>query len=220
LIGIQLTLEGVSSLVAEGDPLPDHDYFCPLMSLPLAFGTTIDTIPGTAPYLKADVAAVDRWRNRLGPTQRPRVGIVWNGGHRPDQPAYWAVNQRRNIDFEVFAGLNLPEIQFVSLQKGEPAESELRQKRAEFWPGSNLMDVAEDLQDFTDTAALIEMLDMVVTVDTSVAHLAGALGKPVWILNRVDSDWRWLLGRTDSPWYPTRPGRLGFGHRRGPASAL
>ena len=96
----------------------------------------------------------------------------------------------------------MPGIDFFSLQKGEPAESELRQTKSRFWPEGNLFDFAAELQDFSDTAALIENLDLLVSVDTSTVHLAGAMGKPVWLLNRFDTCWRWLLDRDDSPWYP------------------
>ena len=99
--------------------------------------------------------------------------------------------------------LKHPDIEFYSLQKGEPAESELAELTRRNWDGPRIIDYASELHDFSDTAALVENLDLVISVDTSTAHLAGALGKPVWILNRFDTCWRWLLDRTDSPWYPT-----------------
>jgi hypothetical protein len=199
--------------------MPSFDLHCPLMSLPLAFGTTLETIPyGKEAYLQALPADVERWgrwlEERLGDTssvgsdeaparsRRPRVGLVWNGGFRADQPELWAVNERRNVPLGLFAGaLDLPGIDFVSLQKGDPAESELRAREGEYWQAGRLLNAAGELNDFADTAGLIANLDLVISVDTSTAHLAAALGKPVWILNRYDTCWRWLLGREDSPWY-------------------
>jgi tetratricopeptide (TPR) repeat protein len=124
-------------------------------------------------------------------------------GFRPDQPELTSVNGRRNIPLAKLAPLNHPDIEFFSLQKGQPAESELAGLIAGNWDGPPLVDFTGHLHDFSDTAALMEHLDLVISVDTSTAHLAGALGKPVWILNRFDTCWRWLLDRTDSPWYPT-----------------
>ena len=196
-------LDGVAELVVLGDPLPHFDCHCPLMSLPLAFGTTLTTIPADAPYLRADAAKVLRWRQRLGERRRPRVGLVWSGGFRPDQPELWAVNSRRNVPLSMLASLAGLALDFYSLQKGQPAEAELARLTASGWDGPHIADVSAELGDFSDTAALIEALDLVVSVDTSTAHLTGALGKPVWILNRFDTCWRWLLDRTDSPWYPT-----------------
>ena len=195
-------LEGVCQLVAEGDPLPPFDYHCPLMSLPLAFRTTLGTIPADIPYIKADPSKVAYWHTKLEAHTKPRVGLVWSGGFRPNQPEVWVVNERRNITLELIARINSPEFDFYSLQKGEPAESELLRRKQEVWPHTNFFNFAQEINDFSDTAALIENLDLVLCVDTSTAHLAAAMGKPVWILNRYDSCWRWLLDRDDSPWYP------------------
>jgi tetratricopeptide (TPR) repeat protein len=203
LIGLLSGLDGISHLAAQGDSLPPYDLHCPLMSLPFAFGTTPATVPALIPYLKAPSKKVDEWSNRLGEKTKPRVGIVWSGGFRPNHPEQWLVNGRRNIPLRMLTAWRHPGVEFYSLQKGEPAESELAQCIASHWDGPGVHDVASHLKDFTDTAALIENLDLTVTVDTSVAHLAAALGKPVWMLNRFDSCWRWLLDRSDSPWYPT-----------------
>jgi tetratricopeptide (TPR) repeat protein len=196
-------LEGVCQVVAEGETLPPFDYHCPLMSLPFAFKTTLGTIPADIPYIKADPSKATYWHNKLGVHDKPRVGLVWSGGFRPYQPEIWAVNERRNIPLELISRINSPEIDFYSLQKGEPAESELLRRKQEVWPEANLFSFTQELNDFSDTAALIENLDLVLCVDTSTAHLAAAMGKPTWILNRFDSCWRWLLDRDDSPWYPT-----------------
>ena len=195
-------LEGVDELVEVGQALPHFDYHCPMMSLPLAFNTKLDTIPLSKGYLKADPIKSEAWRARLGPKTRARVGLVWNGGFRADQPELWAANGRRNVELSLLAAsLNHLDVDFYSLQKGEPAESEIKGRELEFWPGGNFHNYAHEFKDFSDTAALIDNLDLVVAVDTSTAHVAAALGKPTWILNRFDTCWRWLLNRNDSPWY-------------------
>ena len=186
------------------DEVPtDFDYHCPLLSLPLAFGTTLETIPANIPYLEANAEKSLFWQEKLGEKNKLRVGLVWSGGFRPDQPEVWAVNRRRNIPLAKLAALKNPDIDFYSLQKGQPAELELAELIRNNWDGPKIIDLTSLLNDFSDTAALIENLDLVISVDTSTAHLAGALRKPVWILNRFDTCWRWLLDRTDSPWYPT-----------------
>lgn len=203
LEGLLGGLNGAARVVARGDSLPRFDLHCPLMSLPLAFNTTLTTIPSDVPYLHARDGLALQWRERLKGGSAPRVGLVWSGGFRADQPGTWAVNGRRNIPLSRLAPLALPGIEFHSLQKGEPAETELAQAVARSWGGPRLINHSARLNDFLDTAALVENLDLIITVDTSIAHLAGAMGKPVWILNRFDACWRWLLDRTDSPWYPT-----------------
>ena len=202
LLKLFATLEGADTLAKLGDPLPAFDFHCPLMSLPLAFHTELATIPAPRAYLAADAAATERWRARVGGAETLRVGIAWAGGFRADQPELWDLDARRNISLANLAPLKDPRVKFYSLQKGERAEAELARLRAERWDGPEITDYTGDLRDLADTAALIGALDLVITVDTSIAHLAGALGKPVWILNRFDSCWRWLRGRTDSPWYP------------------
>ncbi len=196
-------LDGVMHLAVRGEPLPPFDYYCPLMSLPLALKTTLTTIPAQIPYLLSSAERVRHWKSAVGERTRPRVGLVWSGGFRLDQPELWAVNDRRNIPLAKLAALKHPAIEFHSLQKGQPAESELALLIANGWDGPELRGHASALYDFQETAALIEHLDLVISVDTATAHLAGALGKPVWILNRFDTCWRWLLDRTDSPWYPS-----------------
>jgi tetratricopeptide (TPR) repeat protein len=202
LVSLLENLEGVDDLVTSGDSLPPFDFHCPLMSLPLAFKTDLDTIPNAGPYLFADPGKSQVWKDKLGIHRRLRVGLVWNGGFRPDQPEVWAVNARRNIPLEVFAGgLQLDHVDFYSLQKGEPAESEIKDNESKYWPRGHFTIWTDQINDFSDTAALIDNLDLVISVDTSTAHLAAAMGKPTWILNRYDTCWRWLLNRSDSPWY-------------------
>jgi hypothetical protein len=193
----------VSQLLATGEPPPQADYVCPLMSLPFLFNTTLATVPARVPYVKGAFDKVSRWRELLGDSGKLRVGLVWSGGFRPGQREVWAVNHRRNIPLMQLARLDHPDIEFVSLQKGQPAESELADLNTKNRRGPRIADYANRLHDFSDTAALIENLDLVISVDTSTAHLAGALAKPVWMLNRFDTCWRWLLDRQDSPWYPT-----------------
>jgi predicted O-linked N-acetylglucosamine transferase (SPINDLY family)/ADP-heptose:LPS heptosyltransferase len=180
------------SVIAEGAPLPAFDVHCPLMSLPLAFGTTIETVPAAIPYLSAAPEAVARWRHRVGSAPGMKVGLVWAGnpGHKNDRT--------RSLALSRFAPLfDLPGVRWFSLQVGERA-GDLAGLDA-----GQVIDLARDLEDFAQTAAAIVALDLVITADTAVAHLAGALGKPVWILLPFDPDWRWLLDRGDSPWYPT-----------------
>ena len=143
------------------------------------------------------------WREKLGKKIRPRVGLVWSGGFMANLPEAGAVKKRRNIPLAKIVEIINPDFEFYSLQKGQPAESELANLIRDNWSGPKIFDFTDLLNDFSDTAALIENLDLVISVDTSTAHLAGAMGKPVWILNRFDTDWRWFLERTDSPWYPT-----------------
>jgi tetratricopeptide (TPR) repeat protein len=178
------------------------DFQSPLLSLPLLFGTTLESIPASIPYLDSDPLKKDNFQKFLGVSPLLKVGLIWNGGFRADAPELWQINRRRNIEFDQMAALkDVPGVDFYSLQKGDPAESELRSRKDKAWP--NLINCVDLLNDFSDTAALMECLDLIISVDTSSAHLAGALGKPVWILNRFDSCWRWLRDRGDSPWYPT-----------------
>lgn len=180
--------------------MPEFQWQCPIPSLPLAFRTTLETIPRDVPYLRADPDAAAAWRSRLKALPGLHVGLVWAGDPRPDHPLeVRAIDQRRSISLARYAPLAaVPGVTFVSLQKGAGAR-----QAASPPPGMDFHDFTSELNDFADTAALVEALDLVITVDTAVAHLAGALGKPVWILSRFDACWRWLSNRTDSPWYPT-----------------
>jgi hypothetical protein len=197
------TLEGVAQLITRQDPMPARfDYHASLLSLPLAFNTTLATVP-SRPYLKADPVKVRAWREKLGPSDQLRVGLVWAGGHRPGQPETIPFNERRNIPLAQLAPLKQPGVQFYSLQKGEPAEMELASLQSAGWNGPGITNYVDELRDFSDTAALVANLDLVISVDTATAHLTGALGKPFWLLNRFDTCWRWLLNRSDSPWYPS-----------------
>ncbi|MGZ3371610.1 MAG: tetratricopeptide repeat protein, partial [Caulobacteraceae bacterium] len=202
LVRLLSSLSGADRVVAKGEDLPEFDLHASIMSLPRAFRTTLQTVPAEVPYLRAEPDKVEAWDRTLseglGGEARPRVGLAWSGGVAAERRDLF----RRNIPLGMLAPLARAPVDFVSLQKGE-AEGELAALAAAGWDGPDMMNPSADLHDFSDTAALIETLDLVITVDTSVAHLAGALGKPVWILNRFDNCWRWMRGRSDSPWYPT-----------------
>lgn len=181
-------LEGVSCVVARGETLPEFDVHCPLWSLPLAFGTTFESIPAGAAYVRPGPAAIARWRDKLGPKSLPRVGIVWMGSN----------GDRRSVPLEDALALATGDRQFVCLQKDLGGEDRRRLEQS-----GAIAIVADDLIDFSDTAAVVELMDLVITIDTSVAHLAAAMGKRVWILLAFNPDWRWFLDRDDSPWYPS-----------------
>jgi tetratricopeptide (TPR) repeat protein len=191
----------VTDRLPEGDELRGgYDVQVAMLCLPRVFATTLETIPAETPYLTFDPAAAARWAARLAALpEGPKVGLCWAGDARRHNPVLAAMDARRSLKLRQLAPLvAAPEARFVSLQVGEAA-AEAREPP----PGLSLVDWASDLGDFADTAALIAGLDLVITVDTAVAHLAGALGRPVWILSRHDGCWRWLEGRDDSPWYPT-----------------
>lgn len=188
------SLRGGHTLVSTDEPLPAFDLQCPLMSLPLAFGTELRSIPALVPYLFADSTRVSVWRQRLhakAPSGRFKVGLTWSGnqGHNNDL--------NRSIAFAALAPLFALDATFVSLHQ------QVRERDKAALAQSSAIHFGAELRDFADTAALIENLDLVISVDTSVVHLAGALGKPVWVLLPRVPDWRWLLERDDSPWYPT-----------------
>jgi tetratricopeptide (TPR) repeat protein len=207
LFGLLHSLDGLAALVVHGESLPPFDCYSPLLSLPYALRTTLADVPADVPYLAPSEAKRRLWRERVGDKGAGdghlRVGLVWSGGLRPERPELWSVNERRNVPLAAFEGLGRPDVEFYSLQLGEPARGELTELMARGWRGQPIEDPTALIEDFADTAALIEQLDLVISVDTSTAHLAGALGVPVWILNRFDTCWRWMLGREDSPWYPT-----------------
>jgi tetratricopeptide (TPR) repeat protein len=194
------TLPGAIQVVSKGDPLPEFDLHCPLLSLPLAFATRLETIPSAMPYLSARESKLRSWDERLGKHAKPRIGVVWAGNPRKELPGANRIDGQRSMAFDQLAALfQLIGCDFYSLQKGDDAVQQLRASPLRH----AIVDWADDLHDFSDTAALIENLDLVISVDTSVAHLAGALGKPFWLLNRYNTCWRWLADREDSP--GTRP---------------
>lgn len=193
-------LERVIATFAEIDEVIAHpgavpgiqaDFHCSMLSLPHRFGTRIGNVPNAVPYLQVPEALVSHWRGQLAGITKPRIGLAWAGNRTLRDDA------QRSIALKQLAALfRHPQVQMVSLQKGEAARE---------WADHASMgsEFIERCQDFMDTAALVANLDLVITVDTAIAHLAGALGKPVWLLNRFGSEWRWGLEREDSPWYPT-----------------
>jgi hypothetical protein len=189
---IMMSLDGSPTIVSEGDPTPAHDFHCPLMSLPLVFGTTPETVPAPKQYLRADSRDVERWSDRLGVRRRARIGIAWSGRRFPP------INHARDMTFEAVRPLLALDADFICLQT-DLNDSE----RAQLSSSPNAVQLKEGFEDFADTAGLAENLDLIITVDTAIAHLAGALGKPAWVMNRYATCWRWLLDRADSPWYPT-----------------
>jgi len=192
LIALLSNLAGVAQLVERGGALPAFDYHCPLMSLPLAFKTDLNTVPSLNSYIASSPGKVTDWRAKLGERAKPRIGLVWRGSamHKNDR--------NRSIALGDIVERLPEQFQYVSLQK-EMSDAD----GATLVSRSDILHFGGQLNDFTDTAALCELMDVVVSVDTSVAHLAGAMGRPVWILLPFIPDWRWLLDREDSVWYPS-----------------
>jgi tetratricopeptide (TPR) repeat protein len=193
-------LSGVSRLLVKSDPLPAFDLHCPICSLPLAFRTRPETIPADVYLPRPAEARVQAWENRLqksllqnplGPRSKPRVGLAWSGN-----PKHWN-DHNRSLQLQKLSGLLDLDAAFISLQKDPRPDDRAQLER------TGILDLTAHLTDLAETAALMSCLDLVITVDTGVAHLAGALGRPTWILLPYTPDWRWLLGRDDSPWYST-----------------
>jgi len=192
LVSLMQGLDGVDTVVEAGAALPPFDLHCPLLSLPRAFGTRLDTIPAAGPYLRSDPAPRQRWKQQLGASRgRPRLGLAWSG-------STWGRNARRSLTLGEFLPSLPARVEGVCLQK---ALREIDREVLQAQP--NLRFFGESIADFSDTAALCDSVDLVVSVDTSVAHLAAAMGRPTWILLPHAADWRWLLDRSDSPWYPS-----------------
>ncbi len=192
LVRLLARTDGVDAIAARGETLPPFDVHCPLLSLPGIFGTTLPTIPAKIPYVKPDSERLSRWRERVPPSSVLQVGLVWAGraGHQKDRD--------RSIPLMSLLPICVYGVRFHSLQIGNPSR-----QIAECSSDSPLKDWSNELRDFADTAALLAQLDLLITVDTAAAHLAGALGIPTWILLQFAPDWRWMLDRDDSPWYPS-----------------
>jgi Flp pilus assembly protein TadD len=186
------TIEGIAAIFTPADELPPFDAYAPLASLPGLFDTMLETIPAQVPYLRADADRIAKWRARLGDANVLKVGIVWGGS-----PAHQN-DRSRSCTLADFAPLSeVEEVVLYSLQKGAAAAQVASP------PAMRFFHLGEELNDFSDTAAVLECLDLLIAVDTSVVHLAGALARPVWTLLARGPDWRWMLERDDSPWYPT-----------------
>jgi hypothetical protein len=193
LAPLLVQLEGAAGVVARGDPFPPFDVHCPLGSLPLALKTEPATIPAEGPYVRADDARIAKWRARIAALDRPRVAVAWSGN------AQHINDRNRSIALSCLAPLwSAASVRFIGIQRelrGEDAELLTREPR--------VMQIGAELDDFADTAAVIALVDLVISVDTSVAHLAGAMGRPVWILLPFSPDWRWTLSGDSSRWYPS-----------------
>jgi ADP-heptose:LPS heptosyltransferase len=190
LIALFGTLDGVTQLVVRGEQLPEFDYHCSLMSLPMLFQSNLHSIPTPISYLQHHPAKAFFWKKRLGKKTKPRIGLVWSGN--PDHTN----DQNRSISLSELISCLPERYEYISLQKKlRPNDRETLDKNR------NIHNFIDDLKDFSDTAGLIECLDLVISVDTSVAHLAGSLGKETWVLLPFRPDWRWMLDRNDSPWY-------------------
>jgi tetratricopeptide (TPR) repeat protein len=190
LVSLLEGLEGVSRVIVEDSPLPEFDYHCPLLSLPLALRTTLDTIPGAAGYLRGDPAKTARWQARLGDRSRPRIGLTWSGNPQHGN------DRRRSFRLADWIEHLPREFAYICLQKDIRAADEAT-LAANPW----ISRFDSELHDLGDTAALCESVDLVISVDTSIVHLGGALGRPTWVLLPFNPDWRWLLDRADTPWY-------------------
>ncbi|MBL8547040.1 MAG: tetratricopeptide repeat protein [Hyphomonadaceae bacterium] len=185
-LGLMRSLDGVAELASSKAPAPDADMHVPLASLMLALDMRVDTIPAPIPYLFAEAERVARWRDVLGPAQRRRVGVAWSGVSRVAMQAW------RSLDDVALGQLLAADADFVSVQMEESAVA----------AAGGVRQFGKAIGDFAELAALIENLDCVVSIDTGVAHLAGALGKPVYLMLPYRADWRWLRARSDTPWYP------------------
>jgi Tfp pilus assembly protein PilF len=185
------------TVVAQGESIPAFDCHAPLLSLPRIFGTRVDTIPASVPYIRPDPSAIARWRNRLAPMTGFKVGIAWQGSSK------YRKDRERSFPLHHFTSMAaLPTVQLISLQKGSG-----REQLAEAQSALAILDFTDELDEatgpFCDTAALMTSLDLVITPDTVHAHLAGALGVRTWVALSQVPHWPWLLNRTDSPWYPS-----------------
>jgi len=187
-------VKGIEQVITREDPIPEFDFHCPLLSLPMVFDTGLENIPSDIPYITTDQVIIEKWHEKFRDRDsRLKMGLVWSGN-----PKYKA-DRTRSFELLTFSPLaNLKDITFYSLQKGEAS------KQTKNLPdGMDLVDFMDEVTDFADTTGLIMNLDLIISVDTSVAHLAGAMGKTVWTLLPFAPDWRWMLDREDSPWYPT-----------------
>jgi ADP-heptose:LPS heptosyltransferase len=197
LVSLLRRCPGIDELVAETRPLPNFDVHAALLSLPHLLGTTLATVPAEVPYLAANPERVERWREELAGVDGFRIGIAWQGNPRHPR------DRHRSFPLSQFEGLARQEgVRLISLQKGAGAEQAAAlQGRFPVVDLPSEPDMAEAA--FEDTAAIMQHLDLVISADTAIAHLAGALGVPVWVVLSAITDWRWLRGRDDSPWYPS-----------------
>ena len=192
LMSFARRMSGYDELLARGEPPPPFDLHAELMSLPLILGLKLSELPGPMPYLAADPARIEKWRKRLAGLPRPLVATVWAG--RPTH----LNDHNRSMPIEQLAPLGAAGVTFVSIQKGPKSDQAKTPP-----PGLSMISLSDEIADFDDTAAILSVVDLLISVDSSPVHLAGALGRPAWVMLPFIPDWRWLLGRDDTPWYPT-----------------
>jgi len=193
LTGVLSNIEGVDQVISYDTNAPSHDYHTMLLSLPHIFKTTLDTIPNTTPYVSADTNSLNKWKSIFNNTPNFKVGLVWTGNPKN------ANDKRRSLSIETLIPLlNIRGIKFFSLQMGEKSK-ELNL----FGLNNRITDLSPDLKDTWDTAAAISLMDLIISVDTSVGHLSGAIARHTWLMLPFAPDWRWMLKREDTPWYPT-----------------
>lgn len=192
------SMDGIDAVYAKGETLPPYDFQLPLMSLPQRFGVMApEMIPAPILYLHPEKSLLEQWGKRLGDDAKLRVGLVWAGDPRPDDASANLIDRRRSLNLSLLGPLfSMPDVVFYSVQKGRPGRQAADH-------AARLIDLTPELHDFADTAALMAHLDLVISVDTSVPHLAAAMGKPVWLLSRFDGCWRWMESGESTPWYPS-----------------
>lgn len=191
--GLAQRMQGYDVLLPQGSLPPPFDVYCELMSLPMVMGLKLDDLPGpTMPYLTPEPERLAHWQQRLAHLPRPLVALVWAG-----RPTHFN-DANRSMTLETLAPLAMPGVSFVAIQQG-PAAEQAKQPPA----GMSLLSLSEEIRDFEDTAAILSVADALISVDSSPVHLAGALGRPAWVMLPMVPDWRWLLQREDTPWYPS-----------------
>ncbi len=192
LLSLAARAGGFDQLIARGTVPPPFDIHCETMSLPMVMGLRILDLPGTIPYLTPDPERLRRWESRLAGLSRPLVALAWAG-----RPQLYN-GQNRAVSLATLAPLAMEGVTFLAVQKG-PQAAEANAPPA----GMNLLSLSDEIADFEDTAAILSIADLLISIDSAPAHLAGALGRPAWVMLGYVADWRWLLDRDDSPWYPT-----------------
>jgi hypothetical protein len=192
LHSIAKRMGGFDAITVRGELPPRFDVYCEMMSLPMAMGLKLSDLPGKIPYLSPDPARVDYWRKYLAGYAKPLVAVVWAG--RPTH----ANDANRSMTLETIAPLSVPGVTLLSIQKGSGEGAALNPPA-----GMNLFSLSPQIRDFEDTAAILSVVDLLISVDSSPVHLAGALDRPAWVMLPRLPDWRWLLNRDDTPWYPS-----------------
>jgi hypothetical protein len=192
LHSIAKRMGGFDALTLRGELPPPFDVYCEMMSLPMTMRLQLSDLPGTIPYLSAEPDRLAYWKDKLKDYPRPLVALVWAG--RPTHTN----DANRSMKLEMLAPLAIPGVTFVSIQKGPTEGAALNPP-----PGMNLISLSPSIRDFEDTAAILSLADLLISVDSSPVHLAGALNRPAWVMLPRLPDWRWLLNRDDTPWYPS-----------------